>query len=150
MSERSRPFVHLGATSYDIVDTANACRYRDAVLQVLVPALIAVIIGAGKANHLTGTVDAYLRNTLKNGHVRIIGVAFEGENEEDNRAAIGSITHVPGTHVIYHSFFGADGFADACRFAVKGDLGTISVPDKDYFQRRIPWEEVRKMAKGTT
>jgi phosphoribosylcarboxyaminoimidazole (NCAIR) mutase len=109
----------------------------------------AVIIGAGKANHLTGTVDAYLRNTLKNGHVRIIGVAFEGENEEDNRAAIGSITQVPGTQVIYHSFFGADGFADACRFAVKGDLGTISVPDKNYFQRRIPWEEVRTIAKGT-
>lgn len=40
VSDRSRPFVHLGATSYDIVDTANACRYRDAVLQVLVPELL--------------------------------------------------------------------------------------------------------------
>lgn len=35
-----RPFVHLGATSMDILDTANAARYRDAVAVVLVPELI--------------------------------------------------------------------------------------------------------------
>jgi len=108
-----------------------------------------VIIGAGKANHLTGTVDAYLRNTLKDGSVRIIGVAFEGENDVDNRTAVGSITQVPETQVIYNGFFGADGFADACRFAVSEDLGTITVPEKSYRQRRIPWDEVRSMAKGT-
>ena len=32
-----RPFVHLGATSVDILDTAAALRYRDAVLQVILP-----------------------------------------------------------------------------------------------------------------
>src|SRR5439155_1556530 len=35
----SRRFVHLGATSYDIVDSANARRYRDAVEQAVLPAL---------------------------------------------------------------------------------------------------------------
>lgn len=48
VSDKARPFVHLGATSYDIVDTANACRYRDAVLHVLVPALMdleSILIG---------------------------------------------------------------------------------------------------------
>ena len=33
----SRRFVHLGATSYDIVDSANAGRYRDAVERVVLP-----------------------------------------------------------------------------------------------------------------
>ena len=35
-----RPFVHLGATSVDILDTAAALRYRDAVLQVILPVLL--------------------------------------------------------------------------------------------------------------
>jgi adenylosuccinate lyase len=34
--------VHKGATSYDIVDTANAARYRDAIEQILIPSLIAL------------------------------------------------------------------------------------------------------------
>ena len=39
----AKRFVHLGATSYDIVDTANALRYRECVERVLVPT-IAVLI----------------------------------------------------------------------------------------------------------
>ena len=38
-----RRFVHLGATSYDIVDTANALRYREAVERVVIPAVAAVV-----------------------------------------------------------------------------------------------------------
>ena len=37
---RSRRFVHLGATSYDIVDSANARRYRDAIEQVVIPKVV--------------------------------------------------------------------------------------------------------------
>ncbi len=37
--EHVRPYVHMSATSYDIVDTANAARFRDVTLNVLVPAL---------------------------------------------------------------------------------------------------------------
>ena len=40
VSEEAKPFVHLGATSYDIVDTANALRYRDAVLNVIIPDML--------------------------------------------------------------------------------------------------------------
>ncbi|MFA5133520.1 MAG: lyase family protein [Patescibacteria group bacterium] len=39
VSEESKPYIHMLATSYDIVDTANAARYRDVVLNVLCPAL---------------------------------------------------------------------------------------------------------------
>src|SRR5579872_2220536 len=31
----AKPFVHLTATSYDIIDTANALRYRDAMNKVI-------------------------------------------------------------------------------------------------------------------
>jgi adenylosuccinate lyase len=37
--EDARRFVHLGATSMDVVDTANAWRYREAVERVVVPRL---------------------------------------------------------------------------------------------------------------
>lgn len=35
-----KPFIHLGATSYDIVDTANALRYQHAVQKALIPVLM--------------------------------------------------------------------------------------------------------------
>ncbi|MFW5796892.1 MAG: lyase family protein [Spirochaetota bacterium] len=39
LPEPLRPFVHLGATSMDILDTATALRYRDAVSHVVLPLL---------------------------------------------------------------------------------------------------------------
>lgn len=40
VSDNSKPYVHLTATSYDIVDTANALRLKDAVLKVIIPDLV--------------------------------------------------------------------------------------------------------------
>ncbi|MBI4433134.1 adenylosuccinate lyase [Candidatus Uhrbacteria bacterium] len=37
--DEARPFVHMTATSYDIVDSANAARYQQVVLHVLHPSL---------------------------------------------------------------------------------------------------------------
>ncbi len=42
VSDEAKPFVHLGATSYDVVDTANALRYKDAVLNVIIPDMLAL------------------------------------------------------------------------------------------------------------
>jgi adenylosuccinate lyase len=42
VSDEAKPFVHLGATSYDVVDTANALRYKDAVLNVILPDMLAL------------------------------------------------------------------------------------------------------------
>ncbi len=39
----SRRFVHLGVTSYDVVDSANAARYRDCVDRVVLPYLSALV-----------------------------------------------------------------------------------------------------------
>ncbi len=80
------------------------------------------IVGAGWANHLTGTVDAYLRYTLKNNHIKIVGVAFEDvKNEANTRAAVDSIIRVPGTQVIYPEYFvpGEKGFFQACQHIVE-------------------------------
>lgn len=40
VSDRAKPFVHLTATSYDIVDTANAIRLKESVKKVILPDLI--------------------------------------------------------------------------------------------------------------
>lgn len=39
VSDEAKPYIHMTATSYDIIDTANAARFRDATLEVVVPAL---------------------------------------------------------------------------------------------------------------
>lgn len=38
--EEAKPYVHFLATSYDIVDTANALRYKDATYKVILPDMI--------------------------------------------------------------------------------------------------------------
>ena len=40
VSDEAKPFVHLSATSYDIVNTANALRYKDAVVNVIIPDMV--------------------------------------------------------------------------------------------------------------
>lgn len=42
VSEEAKPFVHFGATSYDIVDTANAVRYKEICEKLVTPSLIAL------------------------------------------------------------------------------------------------------------
>jgi len=39
VSDEAKPFVHFGATSYDIVDTANAVRYKEACEKLVLPTL---------------------------------------------------------------------------------------------------------------
>ncbi len=103
-------------------------------------ALDVLITGAGWANHLSGTVDAYLRNWLENSRTVVLGVAFEDLTSEDADtrarhllAAKLSISEVPGTQVVWQDkqvqFVGADGFYRACRFAVTGELPIITIPN---------------------
>lgn len=40
VSESAKPYVHMTATSYDIIDSANALRYKDVIEKILVPSLI--------------------------------------------------------------------------------------------------------------
>lgn len=42
VSDDAKPFVHLCATSYDVVETANALRYKDAVNKVIIPDMLAL------------------------------------------------------------------------------------------------------------
>lgn len=59
VSDDAKRFVHLGATSYDIVDTANALRYRECVEKVIVPRLarlVGVCITIAEAEAETGQI----------------------------------------------------------------------------------------------
>ena len=88
------------------------------------------VVGAGWANHLTGTVDAYLRYTLRNTKVVVVGVAFaDYKNSTHTAAARLSITEVPGTNVVFDNYVGSEGFFNACRFAAVGNFPAINLPD---------------------
>ena len=39
VSKEAKPFIHFSSTSYDIVDTASALRYKEAVLELVLPEL---------------------------------------------------------------------------------------------------------------
>lgn len=90
----------------------------------------ALIIGAGWANHLTGCSDAFLRYTLGDMKVVVIGVAFEDKkNLRHTETAVLSITEVPGTQVEFSGHTGSDGFLAACVFALDGELPEIRQPE---------------------
>ncbi|MCX6760493.1 MAG: lyase family protein [Candidatus Nealsonbacteria bacterium] len=42
VSDGSKPYVHMTATSFDIVDTANAARFKKAIEEILLPDLISL------------------------------------------------------------------------------------------------------------
>lgn len=99
-------------------------------LEIFTPKVDVWIIGAGMANHLTGTADAYLRYFLQDDRVPVIGVAFQGKTDEETQAAILSIQQVPGTQVIFNgAYVGENGFLSACRKAIEDDLPPIKVPN---------------------
>lgn len=39
VSDKAKPYIHMMATSYDIIDSANASRYADVINEVLIPCL---------------------------------------------------------------------------------------------------------------
>lgn len=108
-------------------------------LKSLVGKIDVLIAGAGWANHLTGTVDAFLRYTIENDKIVVIGVAFADEKEPiHTTTAELSITQVPGTQVVFNDFVGEKGFLKACQFAVEGELPEIKLkPPKPPKERTL-------------
>ncbi len=48
VSDAAKPYIHMTATSYDIIDTANAARYKEVAEKALIPSLVkleGVLIG---------------------------------------------------------------------------------------------------------
>jgi len=122
------------------VITASIHRNTEFVLEKLrslVGKVDVLIIGAGWANHLTGTADAFLRYTIGNDHIVVIGVAFEDkDNSEHTQTAVSSITDVPGTQVVFDNFVGSEGFLRACQFAVKNELPEITLKSPKTIKER--------------
>lgn len=40
VSDEAKPYVHMTATSFDIIDSANAARYKDVIREVVIPVLM--------------------------------------------------------------------------------------------------------------
>ena len=117
--------VIIASLHWNTDDVLNICRRLPDLVDV-------VIVGAGWANHLTGTFDAYLRNTLKNDKLVVVGQAFaDPQNPIHTQAARLSITEVPRTQVVFKNFDGPDGFLRACIYAVEGQLPSIKLPDSN-------------------
>ena len=140
------------------VITASIHRNTEFVLEKLrslVGKVDALIVGAGWANALTGITDAFLRNTLRDDRIVVVGVAFE-DNHGPNftQTAILSIVHTPGTQVVFTDllssldrFIGKNGFSLACQSAVEGELPVITLKDpKPPITRTL--EETLKAAQG--
>jgi phosphoribosylcarboxyaminoimidazole (NCAIR) mutase len=109
------------------------------------------IVGAGWANHLTGTAEAYLRYALKS-TIPVIGVAFtDGDNVIHNEAARLSVTEVPGTQVIWQDalgqFIGPYGFERACKFAANGKFPKIELKEPKPVQIRTLQETLEFIEK---
>lgn len=86
-----------------------------------------IIAGAGWANHLTGTIDAYLRYELQDNQIVVIGVAFEDKkNIFHTIAAVNSIVYVPGTQVVFDERRGEEGFFSACVVAIYSEIPIIT------------------------
>jgi phosphoribosylcarboxyaminoimidazole (NCAIR) mutase len=92
-------------------------------------AVDAVIVAAGWAAILPGTIEAFLRYERQNTSIRVFGVALEDpDNSIHTKAAILSITQLPGIEVIYDDYVGSQGFYRACRDAVEDNLLAIQLP----------------------
>lgn len=103
-----------------------------------------IVTGAGMANHLSGCTDAYLRYTLRNTIIPVIGVAFEDpKSEENTNAAILSMKCVPKTQLIFKNeggipFVGPKGFLAACKLAVSENLPKPQLPEPvEYFDMTL-------------
>ena len=143
--------VESGETEITAVITSSIHRNTHAVLRCLEDLryedVTALIVGAGCANHLTGTCDAFLRHTLRDRRIVVIGVAFEDKQDQYNtQAAVLSIVKVPGNQVVFDNFVGAEGFLRACQFAVKGELPEIRLKSVEPVVRRTIQEALEAIA----
>ena len=105
-----------------------------------------LITGAGWANHLSGCADSFLRYTLQDSDIPVIGVAFDDLKDSNHtRAAILSSSEVPGNQMILEndkirSLVGEEGFFWACQYAVKGKLPKVKAKTPPEYKRMDIYE----------
>lgn len=123
----------MGNVAVVEVKVASIHRNTDEVLawlKSMIGKIDFLIAGAGMANHLSGTCDAYLRYTLRDNKIIVIAVSFSDErNPEHTLAAELSIEHVPGHQMLYCRVSGSEGFFESCRAVVADDFTSIKLPD---------------------
>lgn len=146
--------VEKGLAEVYWVDASSQHRHTLIVQSILtqysrVPAdekIDALITGAGWANHLSGCDDSFLRYTLQDSDITVIGVAFEDpKNLTHTRAAILSSSEVPGNQMILEndkgeSLIGEEGFLWACQHAVEGNLPKVKAKTPPKYKRMTIYE----------
>jgi len=100
------------------------------ILTNLIGKVDVIGVSAGWANHLSGTCDAYLRNTLEDDKIVVFAGAFQDKaNPEHTQAAVMSIKHVPDSQVVFKDYIGEDGFLRMCMGMFEMDpLPKIKLP----------------------
>jgi len=108
-----------------------------------------IIAEAGKAAHLPGGIDSYLRNELKDTWIVVVGVGLPGKTIKDAQASEFGITEVPSTQVIYAGKKFLDGCIIACEKPLpKIELGEI--PPADDFTLEQAWGITEDEESGAT
>lgn len=92
-----------------------------------------IIAGSSGTNHLAACCDAYLRNTLHDTKITVIGVALKNEKgERPSKKDLLSISEIPETQVIYYNlgraFIGGHGFLRACQLAMSKNYFPVIPP----------------------
>ena len=139
-SDKGFKFLNTVQDKVDVIGVYVRSQHRNTLdVQKLLKELVqkkvdVIIMGAGWANHLTGCGDAFLRYTLLDDRIVVIGVAFEDAgNPMHTEAALLSITEVPGTQVVFQNengpFKGREGFFQACKVATEKELPKIKLPE---------------------
>lgn len=131
-SESDRRQIEIGLRlliNADVRVSVISCHRNPAELehfaQTELPHATRIIAGAGMAAQLPGVLKAHMCR-FGNHHIPVIGVAFEGQDEDHNRSAKGSIKDLPGQPVELdengEAYFGEQGFAQACVAALEHEF----------------------------
>lgn len=100
-------------------------------LAFLIGKVDAIIVGAGRANQLTGCANAFLRNLFRDSYIVIFGVAIaDPKNSLHTQAAILSITELPGSEVVFNNYVGAEGCLRATQDAASGIYPVITLKEQ--------------------
>ncbi len=154
VSDKAKPYVHLTATSNDIIDTANMARYRDGIQKVLLPRLrtlegVLIEIAIREADtvqigrtHGQHAVPITFGFTIAE-YVSRLGLCIETLTELTNRLC-GKFSGAVGAHNASSLFF------DDPEEFEREVLAEMDLAPADYSNQIIPPEQLARVLSELT
>ena len=100
----------------------NTLDVQELLMELVRKNVDVIIVGAGWANHLTGCSDAFLRYTLQNDKIVVIGVAFEDPCPQGSSRTLTILNY--HQYLLFHSqFLGC--FFCFWRYLLSASLGVL-------------------------